>query len=164
MSQKFVRIYKKLDINEIKQHLLIYGDLSAQCANCQAMDLKPSMRILDLGCGRAASSIFLAKEFGVSVWATDLWVSATENLQRIAKAGLDDRVFPVNADARSLPYADGFFDVVVCIDSYHYFGTDALYLGKTLAPLVKEGGQIGIVLPGLVQEILGPMSRGRYII
>jgi len=40
MSQKFIRIYKKLDVNEIKQHLLIYGDLSAQCANCQAMDMK----------------------------------------------------------------------------------------------------------------------------
>jgi hypothetical protein len=40
MSQKFIRIYKKMDINEIKGHLLIYGDLSAQCANCQAMDLK----------------------------------------------------------------------------------------------------------------------------
>ncbi len=40
MGQKFIRIYKKLDINEIKQHLLIYGDLSAQCANCQEMDIK----------------------------------------------------------------------------------------------------------------------------
>ena len=40
MSQKFIRVYKKIDINEIKQHLLIYGDLSAQCASCQIMDLK----------------------------------------------------------------------------------------------------------------------------
>ena len=43
MSQKFARIYKKMDINEIKRHLLIYGDLSAQCAHCQAMDLKLDM-------------------------------------------------------------------------------------------------------------------------
>ena len=43
MSQRFVRIYKKLDINEIKKYLLIHGDLSAQCANCQAMDLKLDM-------------------------------------------------------------------------------------------------------------------------
>ena len=33
-----------------------------------AMDLKPGMRLLDLGCGRAASSIFLRREFGVQVW------------------------------------------------------------------------------------------------
>ena len=44
MSRKFIRIYKKMDINEIKGHLLIYGDLSAQCANCQAMDLKLDMK------------------------------------------------------------------------------------------------------------------------
>ena len=43
MSEKFIRIYKKMDINTIKRHLLIYGDLSAQCANCQAMDLTLDM-------------------------------------------------------------------------------------------------------------------------
>jgi ubiquinone/menaquinone biosynthesis C-methylase UbiE len=37
-----------------------------------ALDLRPGMRVLDLGCGRAASSIFLRREFGVEVWATDL--------------------------------------------------------------------------------------------
>ncbi len=36
--------------------------------------LKPGMRKLDLGCGRAKSSIFLANEFDVQVWATDLWL------------------------------------------------------------------------------------------
>jgi predicted nicotinamide N-methyase len=51
-----------------------------------ALDLRPGMRVLDLGCGRALSSIFLHREFGVQVWATDLWFSATENLQRIRDA------------------------------------------------------------------------------
>jgi len=37
------------------------------------------MRVLDLGCGKALSSIFLAKEYGTQVWATDLWISATDN-------------------------------------------------------------------------------------
>ena len=31
----------------------------------KSIDLRPGMRILDLGCGKAMSSIFLAKEFGV---------------------------------------------------------------------------------------------------
>jgi ubiquinone/menaquinone biosynthesis C-methylase UbiE len=43
-----------------------------------AMDLRPGVRVLDLGCGRAASSIFLRQEFGAQVWATDLWFSASE--------------------------------------------------------------------------------------
>jgi len=38
------------------------------------MPLESGMRILDMGCGAALSSIFLAKEFGVEVWAADLCV------------------------------------------------------------------------------------------
>jgi cyclopropane fatty-acyl-phospholipid synthase-like methyltransferase len=56
----------------------------------QALTLEPGMRVLDLGCGKAKSSIFLAREFGVEVWATDLWVAASENYQRIRDAGLGD--------------------------------------------------------------------------
>src|SRR5918998_1788007 len=117
-----------------------------------AMDLREGMRVLDLGCGRATSSIFLAREFGVQVWATDLWIGATENLLRIRDAGLEDRVFPIHADARSLPYAGEFFDAIVSHDSYPYYGTDALYLNY-LAHFVKPGGQIGIAGAGLVREL-----------
>ena len=63
---------------------------------CERLDLRPGMRVLDLGCGRAKSSIFLAREFGVEVWATDLWIAATENWQRIRDAGLENAVFPLH--------------------------------------------------------------------
>lgn len=75
------------------------------------------MRVLDLGCGRALSSIFLHREFGVQVWAADLsYVS--ENLQRIRDAKVEQGVFPIRADARSLPFAAEFFDAIVSIDSF----------------------------------------------
>src|SRR5579859_2117031 len=68
----------------------------------QAMDLRPGMRVLDMGCGRAISSIFLAKELGLQVWATDLWIGASDNWERIRAAGLQDRVFPIHAEAHAL--------------------------------------------------------------
>jgi SAM-dependent methyltransferase len=117
-----------------------------------AMDLRPGMRVLDLGCGRAASSVFLRREFGVQVWATDLWFNVNENLQRIRDAGVDDGVFPLHADARDLPFAIEFFDAIVCIDSFPYFGTDDRYLNY-LARYLKPGGQIGIAGAGLMEEI-----------
>ncbi|MEX2138183.1 MAG: class I SAM-dependent methyltransferase [Pirellulales bacterium] len=120
----------------------------------EALDLRPGLRVLDLGCGVGSSSIFLRREFGVQVWATDLWFSASENLVRIRDAGVEDGVFPIHADARSLPFANDFFDAVVSIDSYFYYGTDDLYLNY-LARLVKPGGPIGIAGAGLVQEIDG---------
>lgn len=117
----------------------------------QQMDLKPGMRVLDMGCGKAVSSIFLAKEFGVQVWATDLWIPATENWQRIQAAGLESQVCPIYAEAHALPFAEGFFDAAVSMDAYHYFGTNDLYLGY-FAKFIKPGGQLGIVVPGLAQE------------
>lgn len=121
-------------------------------ALAQVMDLRPGMRVLDMGCGKAISSIFLAREFGVQVWATDLWIDASQNWQRIREAGLEDRVFPIHAEAHSLPFARDFFDAVVSLDAYHYFGTADLYLGY-YAKFVRSDGQIGIVVPGLRQEI-----------
>ena len=32
---------------------------------CESLDLRPGMRVLDLGCRRALSSVFLRREFGV---------------------------------------------------------------------------------------------------
>ena len=119
-----------------------------------ALDLRPGMRVLDLGCGRAASSIFLHREFGVQVWATDLWFSASENLQRIRDAGVEDGVFPIHADARSLPFAAEFFDAIVSIDSFFYYGTDDMYLSY-LARFVKPGGPVAIAGAAMLREIDG---------
>jgi cyclopropane fatty-acyl-phospholipid synthase-like methyltransferase len=121
-----------------------------------ALDLRPGMRVLDLGCGRALSSIFLTREFGVQVWAADLWFSASENLQRIRDAGVADSVFPLHVDARSLPFAAGFFDAVVSIDSFIYYGTDDLYLNN-IARFLKPGGTLAIAGAGLSREIDGPV-------
>src|SRR5215831_6455702 len=77
------------------------------------LDLRPGMQILDLGCGRATSSIFLHREFKVQVW-----FSASENLQRIRDAGADDGVYPTHAEARALPFATDFFDAITSIDSF----------------------------------------------
>lgn len=118
----------------------------------EAMDLRPGMKVLDLGCGRALSSIFLHREFGVQVWATDLWCSATENRNRIDDAGVAGGVFPIHADARSLPFANQFFDAIVSIDSYFYYGTDDLFLNDVLRYL-KPGGLLGIAGAAMLQEV-----------
>src|SRR5687767_3668226 len=121
---------------------------------CESLALKPGMRVLDLGCGLAMSSIFLRREFGVQVWATDLWFSASDNLRRARDANVDDGVFPIHADARSLPFAVEFFDAAVSIDSFPYYGTDDLYLNY-LARFLKPGGRLGVAGAGLMQEIEG---------
>lgn len=119
-----------------------------------ALKLVPDMNVLDLGCGWASSSIFLAREYGVTVWATDLWCGATDNLRRIRDAGVAGSVHPIHADARLLPFASEFFDAIVSIDSFPYYGTDDHYLNY-LARFVKPGGIIAIAGAGLLDEIEG---------
>ena len=60
----------------------------------EGIKLTSDMKILDLGCGKGLTSIFLAKEFGVQVYATDLWITAAENFERFKKLGLEDRIIP----------------------------------------------------------------------
>lgn len=117
---------------------------------CRDLELKPGMRVLDLGCGTAMTSIFLAREFDVRVWASDLWVNQNQNWKRVRDAGLDDKVFPLRAEAHALPFAEEFFDAIVSLDAYQYFGTDELYL-EYVSRFVRPQGQIGIVVPGLMR-------------
>ena len=120
----------------------------------EEMRLEPGMRVLDMGCGRAISSVFLRAEYGVEVWANDLWISATENWERIRDTGFEDMVHPIHAEAHALPYAEGFFDAALSLDSWQYYGTDELYLGY-FHKFVKAGGRIGIVVPGLKKDFPG---------
>lgn len=119
---------------------------------CERVDLRPGMRVLDMGCGRAMTSIFLAQEYDVQVWANDLWIPASDNWERVQAAGVGDRVFPIHAEAHQLPYADGFFDAMLSVDSYHYYGTDDLYLSY-MTRFLRPGAAFGIVVPGLAREL-----------
>lgn len=124
----------------------------------EVVELEPGMRVLDMGCGRAMTSIFLARELGVTVFANDLWIEPTDNWKRIQVAGVSDRVFPIQAEAHALPYASGFFDAIVSLDAYHYFGTNDLYL-TDFSQLVRPGGVIGVVVPGLTQPLPEPLPE-----
>jgi cyclopropane fatty-acyl-phospholipid synthase-like methyltransferase len=118
----------------------------------QKMSFTQDMRILDLGCGKALSSIFLAKEFGSQVWAVDLSISPTDNYKRIKEANVEDKVFPLLADARKLPFPEGFFDAIVGVNSYQFFGADDIFLRFLLLKHLKPGGCIGMIVPGFYSD------------
>ena len=116
------------------------------------ISFEPGMRVLDLGCGKGLTSLVLADRYDIQVFAVDLWTAATENYNRFRAFSMDQKIIPIHADALDMPFADAYFDAVVSIDSYHYFGRDEHYLDEKLAPLVKKGGIIAIAVPGLKEE------------
>ncbi len=115
--------------------------------------IKAGSIVMDLGSGQGITSVFLAKEYGFKVYATDLWSDAEENRKFFAEMGLtEDQIIPVKADATDLKYEKEFFDAVVSTDSYNYFGRDEKYLDERLLPFVKKGGYIYIVVPGMKKD------------
>ena len=126
---------------------------------CEVMDLRPGMRVLDLGCGKAGGPIFLAKEYDLQVWAVDLWVDPNENWKLIQERGLESQVFPLRAEARKLPFPNDFFDAIFALNSLFFFASDDLYFRHYLTKLVKPGCQIGIVVPGFYNEFQGDLPE-----
>lgn len=109
--------------------------------------------VCDLGSGQGLTSVFLAKEYGYTVYAADLWSDPEENRKFFDKTGLSrEKIIPVKADAENLPFNKEFFDAVVSTDSYNYFGRDANYLDDKLLPYVKSGGYIYIAIPGMKKD------------
>jgi cyclopropane fatty-acyl-phospholipid synthase-like methyltransferase len=104
--------------------------------------------VLDLGCGKGATSVFLARECDVDIVAFDLWIDEDELRATMQAQGVDGRVTVVNGDARDLPFQDGEFDAIVSVDAFEYFGTDIRFL-PSLLRVLRAGGSIGMTTPAL---------------
>ena len=90
--------------------------------SCRKLRLQGGQRVLDIGCGWGAFAIHVAREYDVSVVGVTL---AEEQFafarQRVAEAGLADRIDIRLADWRDLS-ADERFDRIVQIGMYEHVG------------------------------------------
>lgn len=118
--------------------------------------------ILDLGCGKGLTSLFIARETGASVYANDLWIEAEENNQRFLEWNVGDCITASHEDANYLSFDKEMFDVIISVDSYHYFAGKENFFQENIFPYVKKGGIVLIAIPGIreayegqQQELLG---------
>ena len=116
-------------------------------------DLSQGSVVLDLGSGQGISSAMLAREYGLMVYAADLWSDPSDNMRFFESLGLTNRqIVPLKADAQALPFATDFFDAIISLDAFHYFGRDPEFVEDQLVPFVKPGGCIYIAMPGMKQD------------
>jgi SAM-dependent methyltransferase len=128
------------------------GALYLAAQMTRAMRLQPGYIVLDLGCGKGTTSIFLARHFGVRVVALDLWTSATQLYTKIAARGYRDRITPLNMDVCDrLPFAENYFDAIFCMNSFSFYGGNEDFL-RHLLPHLKTGGQLCIGSEVLSEE------------
>ena len=117
-------------------------------------------RTLDLGCGYALTSLFIANETDAKhVYAFDLWIPATENDARIRDNSLMDKIIPIHGDAMDMPFAQEYFDTIVSVDAYHYFGCKEGVFTERILPYVKKGGFVMIAVPGLKEQPKGQLKE-----
>lgn len=101
-------------------------------------------RVLDLGSGYGATARFLAAELGCEV--VGLNISPRENElaeERIADAGLSDRVTIQYGDFHDLPFADASFDVVWSQEALLH-GADKHQIIAECARVLRTGGRVAI--------------------
>lgn len=112
------------------------------------------VRVCDLGSGTGITSALLAREYGFDTYAVDLWSDPVENRAFFDSLGIPcNTIHPVKADAsQGLPFEHGFFDAVVSIDSYNYYGRNPHYLSERLLPYVTRGGMLCLSIPGMVRD------------
>jgi cyclopropane-fatty-acyl-phospholipid synthase len=90
---------------------------------CRKLDLKPGMRLLDVGCGWGSPVLHAAEHYGVQ--ATGITLSALQRdliAKRIADRGLDDRVEVRLQDYREFGETGETFDAVSSIEMGEHVG------------------------------------------
>jgi cyclopropane-fatty-acyl-phospholipid synthase len=112
-------------------------------ALAQHLALKPGEHVLEIGCGWGGFAEFAAREYGVTVTGVTI---SDEQLkyatQRMARAGLSDRVTILSRDYREI---DGKFDKVASIEMFEAVGEEywPAFFDK-IAAVLKPGGRAAL--------------------
>ncbi|GGO56047.1 cyclopropane-fatty-acyl-phospholipid synthase family protein [Streptomyces lasiicapitis] len=106
------------------------------------LDLKPGMRLLDVGCGWGSMAVHAAREHGVSVVGVTLsQEQAAYARKRIAQEGLTDRIEIRVQDYRDV--RDGPYDAISSIGMAEHVGAEQyLEYAADLHALLKPGGRL----------------------
>lgn len=107
---------------------------------CHKLDLKPGMRLLDVGCGWGGMVMHAARHYGVS--AVGVTVSGRQvkwAREKVTSQGLDGQVEIRMQDYREIN--DGPYDAISSIGMFEHVGLDRLaeYFGRLYSLLPPRG-------------------------
>ena len=122
---------EELDYRELAPPLLAAGVRDRAMA--RLLELGPQDIVLDSGCGTAKHAAWNADKVRLMVGSDPATMFADAALEQVALT---------KADSRRLPFADGSFDKVFCIDVLEHFPLDVIdaYLAET-ARILRPGGR-----------------------
>lgn len=110
----------------------------------ERMGLTKTIKLLDIGCGAGHTSAYIAQRYGSLVTGVDISAEAIDRAKALyGGEPYFDRMNFIEADASNLPFADGFFDVVLC-ESMLFFINDKDAVLKEMSRVLKPGGYLAI--------------------
>jgi len=136
-------------ITQIQQQMWSRGDFSkigiasqiVQEELCEAVDVLPGQRVLDVACGTGNGAIAAARRRAVAVGLDYVPELLERGRQRAAAEGYD--VHFVEGDAQALPFEDGSFDLVISTFGA-MFAPDQEKTAAELMRVCRSGGKIGM--------------------
>ena len=116
---------------------------------CRKLDLRPGQSLLEIGTGWGAMAIHAALNYGVQVTTTTISKRQYEKaVERVAEAGLEDRITVILQDYRDL---SGSYDRIVSVEMIEAVGHEYLetYFGACGRLLKPDGAMLlqGITMP-----------------
>ena len=131
-------------VEDIKEQLVRSQERLLQVAN-RFWDSKQNLTgdILDVGCGLGGTSIYIAQECGVNVYALTNVPGHIPLIEKFSKqAEVADRVTPILGDACSIP-GEKVYDAALAIESSCYLDRSAWF--QHLDKRIRKGGCVFIV-------------------
>jgi ubiquinone/menaquinone biosynthesis C-methylase UbiE len=112
------------------------------------MKLKPGERVLDLGCGAGWASRLLAQAVGGGDRPGQVvGLDVSDEMIRRARATSqqDDNILFVVGSAQQIPWQEDFFDKVLSVESFYYYGDQGCALDE-VRRVMAPGGELNILI------------------
>ena len=141
-SAKFLNPSEPLEVAQTRKY----------AALAQAMDLKPGMSVLEIGCGWGGFAEYAAREIGATV--TGVTISQEQHdlaRERLFNAGLSEKTKIELMDYRDIT---GTFDRVASIEMFEAVGKEywGAYFDK-VHDVLKPGGRAGLQIITIQEEL-----------
>ncbi len=120
-----------------------------------AFELKPGMKVADVGCGSGYFTVKIAGEIGPEgkIWAIDAWQDMLDYLDRRLQIEGFENVELIKVDRDDPMIPKGGADLILMVDVYHYIKERVTY-GEKLREGLAPGGRLIVLdyIPKSLEE------------